>query len=139
MAHDRDPQGSILGPLLILIYIKDINDDIQVNINLFADDTSLSITVGDLANIGSILQSDIDKVTRWAQRWLVKFNAAKSDSLVISRKCFKPDHPSLSMSNTEILSVTSHKHLGFFFFLCNDGSWDIHIIKSIEKHRKEFG
>ena len=55
-------------------------DNIQANINLFADDTSLSITVGDPADIGSILQSDIDKVTRWAQRWLVKFNPAKSIS-----------------------------------------------------------
>ena len=93
-----------------------IVDDIQANINLFANDTSLSITVGDPADIGSILQSDIDKVTLWAQRWLVKFNPAKSESLVISRKCFKPAHPSLLMSNTEILSVTSHNLLGFFSF-----------------------
>ena len=125
------PQGSILGLLLFVIYIKDSVDDIQANINLFADDTSLSIAVGDLAHMGSILQSDIDKVTRWAQRWLVKFNPAKSESLVISRKYFKPDHPSLYMSNTEILSVTSHKQLGFLSF--SDGSWDIHIKKPIEK------
>ena len=75
MAHDTEvgagiPQGPILGPLLFLINIKDILDVIQANINLFAYDTSLhvSITVGDPADIGSILQSDIDKVTRWAQR-----------------------------------------------------------------------
>ena len=127
------PQGYIQGPLLFSIYINDVVDDIPANINLFADDTSLSMTVGDCrADVGSILQSDIDKITRWAQRWLVKFNPAKSGSLVISRKRFKPDHPSLYMSNFEIPSVTSHKHLSFFF-LSSDGSWDIYINKSIEK------
>ena len=131
------PQGSILGPLLFLIYINDIVDDIQANINLFADGTSLSMTVGDPTDVGSILQSDIDKITDWAQKWLVKFNPAKSESLVISRKRIKPDHPSLFMSNIEIPSVTSHKHLGFF--LSNDGSWDIHINKLIEKAWKRIG
>ena len=110
------PQGSVLGPLLFLIYINDIVDDIQANINLFADDTSLSMTVVDPAHVESILQTDIDKITCWAQKWLVKFNPAKSESLVISRKRFKPDHPSLFMSNIEIPSIASHKHLGFFSF-----------------------
>ena len=131
------PQGSILGPLLFLIYIIDIVDDIQANINLFADNTSLSMTVIDPAYVGSILQTDIDKITCWAQKWLVKFNPAKSESLVISCKRFKPDHPSLFMSNIEIPSIASHKHLGFF--LSNDGSWDIYINKSIEKALKRIG
>ena len=60
------------------------------------------MTVGDPADVGSLLQFEIDKITRWTQKWLVKFNPAKSESLVISRKRFKPDHPSLFMSNIEI-------------------------------------
>ena len=130
------PQGSILGLLLFLIYINDIVDDNQANINLFADFTSLSMTVVDPAHLGCILQTDVDKITRWAQKGLVKFNPAKSESLVISRKRFKPDHPSLFMSNIEIPSVASHKHLCFF---SNDGSWDIHINKSIGKAWKRIG
>ena len=131
------PQGSTIGPLLFLIYINDIVEDIQTNINIFADDTSLSLVVSNPAIAGTILQTDIDKITLWAQKWLVKFNPSKSESLVISRKRFKPNHPDLCMLNTEIPSVTSHKHLGIF--LSDDGSWDFHFGKSIEKAWQRIG
>ena len=74
------PQGSILGLLLFLVYINDIVDDIQANINLFADDTSLSMIVDNPDEVGRVLQSDIDKINQWAQKWLVKFNPSKSES-----------------------------------------------------------
>ena len=125
------PQGSILGPLLFLVYINDIVDDIQANINLFAGDASLSMVVGDQDQVGRVLQSDIDKINQWTEKWLVQVNPSKSQSLVISRKRFKPDHPGLFMSNIEIPSVTSHKHLGFF--LSNDGSCDIFMLVNLSK------
>ena len=95
-----------------MIYISDILDDIQTNINLFADDTSLSVVVGDPVCVETILLSDIDKLSRWAQKWLVTFNPSKSESLVITCKCVKPVHPNLFTLNTEIPSVKNHKHLG---------------------------
>ena len=67
-----------------------------------------------------------------AERWLVKFNAAKSESLLISRKANKPYHPSLLMNNEPIKEVTFHKHLGIF--LSSDGTWHEHIIISLRKH-----
>ena len=131
------PQGSILGPLLFLVYINDMVNDIESNINLFADDTSLSMVVGDPDTAGAILQTDINKITALANRWLVKFNPSKSESLIISRKRNKPAHPKLFMSGVEIPSVQVHKHLGIF--ISNDGSLEYHVNQILMKAWKRIG
>ena len=91
------PQGSILGPLLFLIYINDIVDDIGSVIRLFADDTSLYLVVDNPIDAANVLHSDFNKIHLWAKKWLVTFNPSKSECLLFSRKHNKPLHPSLSM------------------------------------------
>ena len=105
------PQGAILGPLLFLVYINDIVEEIQSNINSFAGDTCLSMFVGNAA--GTILQNDINKIILWVEKWLVRFNTLKSESIIISRKHNKPTHPDLLMYNTVIPVVNMHKHFSF--------------------------
>ena len=119
------PQGSILGPLLFLVYINDIVTDIDCNISLFADDTSLFITVNDPITSANIIQSDINKITAWANKWLVKFNPDKSETLLITRKKTRLPHPSLHMQNVDIPSINVHKHLGLY--ISNDCTWHMHI------------
>ena len=119
------PQGSILGPLLFLIYINDIVANIRTNINLFADDTSLHMVVNSAHDTAAMLQSDINSISSWADTWLVQFNPSKSESLIISRKTNKPFHPPLVMSNVQIPTVNVHKHLGVL--ISSDGSWHDHI------------
>ena len=75
-----------------------IVNDIESDINLFADDTSLIKTVENPIVTSEVLQSDIEKTQLWADKWLVKFNPSKSESLIISRKRNKPTHPILTMS-----------------------------------------
>ena len=119
------PQGSILGPLLFLLYINDIVTDIGSNIRLFADDTCLSLIVENPDTAAQTLNSDLEKITQWANTWLVKFNPAKTESLLISRKALQPVHPPLYMQNQQIKEVENHKHLGLYF--SNDGTWHAHI------------
>ena len=57
------PQGSILDPLLSIIYINDIVEDIHCNIRLFADNTSLFIIVDDPTEAAQLLNSDMEKST----------------------------------------------------------------------------
>ncbi len=110
------PQGSILGPLLFLVYINDIVHDIGANIRLFADDTSLSVVVESPAVAARTLNSDISTISNWAKKWLVTFNPNKTESLLISRKTSQFQHPPIYMSGQVISEVQCHKHLGLFFF-----------------------
>ena len=63
------PQGSILGPLLFLIYINDLPDGLRSNIKLFADDTSLFSVVKNKEGSASDLISDLDMISKWAYNW----------------------------------------------------------------------
>ena len=119
------PQGSILGPLLFLLFINDIVSDIASNIRLFADDTTLYMIVENPLTTAEVLNSDIHKISTWAKKWLVTFNPLKTESLIISRKVNKPNHPYIYMENNQITEVNSHKHLGIF--LSSDCSWHTHI------------
>lgn len=75
------PQGSILGPLLFLVFINDIVDERHANVRLFADDTSIYIIVDHPQSAADILNSDLQKVQSWADSRLVICNPNKTESL----------------------------------------------------------
>ena len=72
--HAGVPQGSILGPLLFLIYINDLSDNLTSNAKLFADDTSLFSVVHDVNTSAKELNDDLKKVNDWAFQWKMSFN-----------------------------------------------------------------
>ena len=68
------PQGSVLGPLLFLIYINDLERNIKFNIKFFADDTSLFSTVKSPVRSAEDLNHDLAVIHQWAHQWKMEFN-----------------------------------------------------------------
>ena len=118
-------KGSILGALLFLLYIDDIVVDIHSSIRLFADDTCLYIIVDDPLQAAEQFNLDLDKIHRWAEKWLVTFNPEKSECILLTRKCNKLYHPPVLLNQTQIAEVNSHKHLSIIF--SNDCTWHEHL------------
>ena len=109
------PQGSVLGPLLFLIYINDLEDGIKSHVKFFADDTSLFSIVKDPVVSALNLQHDLDRITEWACQWKMSFNpdpTKQAEEILFSHKLNNPDHPPINFNNIEVKRVTDHKHLG---------------------------
>ena len=132
------PQGSILGPLLFLVFINDIVDDIGTNICLFADDTSLCQSVDrrhpELAF--NILNRDLKKLVKWANLWHITFNPDKTEYVIFSNRHL-PSYPSLYMGNQSLHRTSNHKHLGLT--LDENMNWNEHITNTTTKANKLIG
>ncbi len=113
------PQGSILGPLLFLLYINDIHEVVEFcSIYLYADDTCLFLPVGkddDLQAAHRRLQSDLQNLSLWADKWKMTFKAQKSNEIIFrsNRNC-RRIHPNIYISGDMIPRNSFHKHLGLF-------------------------
>ena len=124
------PQGSRLGPLLFILFINDIIHDLESTPHIFADDTTL-ITSGDNAQeTANLLNRDLKKVSAWAKKWKVTFNAGKTKDLIFSKREVDNQQP-LFFNNTHVDRVKSHKHLGII--LTYNLSWDEHLNSIIKQ------
>ena len=68
------PRGSILGPLLFLIYLNDLPGDLSSKVKFFADDTSLSSVAHDIITSTNELNNDLKKISDWVFQWKMDFN-----------------------------------------------------------------
>ena len=134
------PQGSVLGPLLFLIYINDLPEGLNSEVKLFADDTSLFSIVNCVNTSASTLNSDLLKIQDWAHRWEMSFNpdrTKQAQETIFSRKKNATTHPPLFFNNSEIKLSSNQKHLG----LTIDGklSFSEHINDKINQANKGVG
>ena len=68
------PQGSVLGPLLCLIYINDLPDEITSSCKIFADDTSLFSKIENKSYSNFQLNKGLEAISKWAFQWKMLFN-----------------------------------------------------------------
>ena len=78
-------QGSVIGPLLLIIYINDLPGEVHTTVNMFADDTTI-FTDTSRDEMAHELQEDIHRLYKWAEKWQLIFNADKCKVMHIAVK-----------------------------------------------------
>ena len=120
------PQGSVLGPLLLLCYINDIPTVLKSKIKLYADDALLYRNINSEEDI-AILQPDLNSLSQWAKKWQMNFNPSKYECLRISNKSNLPNL-TYYIDYTNIQQVEHAKYLGVT--IDQKLNWNEHIIIS---------
>jgi len=128
------PQGSVLGPILFLIYINDIVENLNCTAYLFADDMKIFSGIRSDIDI-DILQDDINTVARWTDKWHLKLNTKKCKIMTIGRSYTGPAHiyhlPTGSGSDSdELARVTQEKDLGVL--IDSDLRFENHILEKVK-------
>ena len=126
------PQGSILGPLLFIIYVNDMPDLVKSTAKMFADDTKLYNRIKVFKDCND-LQDDLNNLAAWSAKWLLMFNATKCVVLKI-----KLSIEYMYTLNGHVLeNVSSQKDLGVL--VSSNLKFSEHISNIVKKANSRIG
>ena len=128
------PQGSVLGPILLLIYINDLPDYIQNNstvIKLFADDTIIYHPINNQQD-SIALQDDLDSLQRWESDWLTQFHPQKCQTMHITNKR-NIIQSTYTIHNHNLQTTNTAKYLGIHIHSTLNWSRNTHIYKAAQR------
>ena len=128
------PQGTVLGPLMFILYINDISADTSSSIRLFADDCVLYRVVSNTRD-AEMLQGDLSQLCGWADTWQMDFNPIKCHVLSVTRKKTPIRYP-YCISGVELEHVSHHPYLGVE--IAADLSWGPHLNQTIPKAQRSL-
>ena len=134
------PQGSVLGPLLFLIYINDLEKNIKSNVKFYADDTMLYSIVNDIKKSADDLNHDLEIIRQWAHQWKMQFNpdpTKQANELIFSCKRSLVSHPPLMFNGTPVAKEEEQKHLDLI--LRPNLSFRKHVSEKLTKARRNIG
>ena len=127
------PQGSVLGPVLFLIFINDLPDNIRSSVRLFADDCVLYRNINSPKDC-EILQEDLNSLARLETDWQMKFNVAKCHSMKVTRHLSgKQIQFNYSLHQQILEEVQSAKYLGTCITINDSLDWGQHISEITSK------
>lgn len=119
------PQGSVLGPILFLVYISDLPSLLKSKCSLYADDMKL---YGNPLSDHATLQRDLSAVQDWCGRWLLPLNVTKCTVLHIAKT---NPHLHYKLGSAMVKAVTSQSDLGVV--ITSDLTWSEHILSVTSK------
>ena len=131
------PQGSVLGPVLFLIFINDLPENIRSSVRLFADDCVLYRNIKSPIDC-QILQDDLNSLAQWETDWQMKFNVAKCHSMRVTRHL--PENQiqfEYSLHQQRLEQVQSAKYLGIT--ITDNLDWGQHVTEISCKATKTMG
>ena len=105
------PQGTVLGPVLFVVYINDLLDNITSEGLMFADDTKIFRQITSREDAVE-LQSDLEKLEQWSEKWELKFNAGKCHVLTLGKFENIQYAYRYTVSDNELEHVPDEKDLG---------------------------
>ena len=130
------PQGSVLGPILFLMFIDDLPEYTKHSqVRLFADDTIVYLTVSCTDDCQK-LQEDLDSLERWEREWLMEFHPEKCSVLRITKKKTKSIFP-YTLHGQILEETQSARYLGVT--MSDNMSWNIHTDKVAAKGNSKLG
>ena len=119
------PQGSVLGPLLFLLYINDLPGKVRNHVSLFADDLKMH----GRSKSREFNQNDINELNKWQNIWLLTFNTKDNKCKVMHLGKNNPCNE-YYLDGKLLPKVESEKDLGVLF--TNNLNWNDHIMKSVQ-------
>ena len=128
------PQGTVLGPLLFLLYINYLRYVVSSHVRLFADDCLLYRPIKTKQD-EIALQEDLTQLAAWADRWGMRFNADKCYTMSISPK--DSDVPLYHLGGTVLELVTESKYLGIT--IQDNLQWSTHLSSTVAKANRTLG
>ena len=134
------PQGSVLGPLLFLVYINDLERNIKSNIKFFIDDAMLFSIVKNPEISANESNRDLNVIRMWAHQWKLEFNpdlTKQATEVLFYCKKSSPNHPQIKFNGTIVAKMNDQKHLGFL--LDSSLSFKKHVNEKIFKAKKNLG
>ena len=113
------PQGSVLGPLLFILFTQDMWVGLENQLIAYADDATLLAVIPSPAQrrmVSESLNRDLAKINDWCKLWGMKLNANKTQSMIVSRsRTLVPNHPDLFIDDVVLHTCDSFKILGIVF------------------------
>ena len=124
------PQGTVLGPVLFIIYINDIARNLKSQCKLFADDMKVYKVLRNTEEDMYLLQKDLHTLEQWSSDWQLNFNTKKCDVMRISKKNDK-SIPEYKLCGSTLKAVSEVKDLGIH--ITSSLSWSLQSTKCANK------